>query len=62
MWWLIGDVAAHMEMLWLIGGDVVAHWYTRQTSEAEVPGLNPASPTMILGRCRIIVLYCKTSG
>ena len=47
MWWLIGDVAAHMEMLWLIGGDVVAHWYTRQTSEAEVPGLNPASPTMI---------------
>ena len=55
MWWLIGDVAAHMEMWWLIGGDVVAHWYTRQTSEAEVPGLNPASPTMILGRCRIIV-------
>ena len=26
-----------------------------QTSEAEVPGSNPASPTMILMRCRIIV-------
>ena len=26
-----------------------------QTSEAEVPGSKPASPTMILMRCRIIV-------
>ena len=31
MWWLIGDVVAHLEMWWLIGdvvanfGDVVAH-------------------------------------
>ena len=33
-----------------------------QTSEAEGPGSNPASPTMILGRCRIIVVYCKISG
>ena len=33
-----------------------------QTSGAEVPGSNPASeasPTMILMRCRIIVLLCK---
>ena len=27
----------------------------QQTSGAEVPGLNLASPTMILGPCRIIV-------
>ena len=33
----------------------------RQTSEAVVLGSNPASPTMILGRCRIIVSYCKNS-
>ena len=26
-----------------------------QTSEAEVPGSNPASPTKILMRCRIVV-------
>ena len=46
-------------------GDVVATVCTLvacQTSEAEVPGSNPASPTMILGRCRIIVSYCKNSG
>ena len=34
---------------------MVAH----QTSGAEVPGSNPAYPTMILGRCKIIVLYCS---
>ena len=34
------------------GGSLVVH----QTSGAEVPGLNPASPTMILMRCRIIVI------
>ena len=33
------------------GGSLLVH----QTSEAEVPGSNPASPTMILMRCRIIV-------
>ena len=34
--------------------NVVAHMIARQTSGAEVPGSNPASPTMILGRCSII--------
>ena len=33
------------------GGSLVAH----QASRAEVPGSNPASTTMILMRCRIIV-------
>ena len=33
------------------GGSLLA----LQTSQAEVPGSNPASPTMILMRCRIIV-------
>ena len=33
------------------GGSLLAH----QTSEAEVLGSNPESPTMILMRCRIIV-------
>ena len=47
MWWLIVDVVAHRRC----GGSLVAH----QTSEAEVLGSNPASPTMILMRCRIIV-------
>ena len=42
-----GDLMAH----WRCGGSLVAH----QTSRAEVPGSNPASSTMILGRCRIIV-------
>ena len=41
-------------MWWLIQ---VVH----QTFGAEVLGSNPASPTMILGRCRIIVQYCKIS-
>ena len=36
------------------GGSLVAH----QTSEAVVPGSNPASSTMILGHCRFIVKYC----
>ena len=41
------------------GGWLVAH----QTSGAEVPGSNPASPTMILMRCRIIVIkYRKSQG
>ena len=31
----------------------------QQTSGAEVVGSNPASPTMILGRCSINVYYCK---
>ena len=35
-------------------GNMVATLVARQTSEAEVPDSNPASPTMILGRCRII--------
>ena len=30
-------------------GNVVATLVARQTSEAEVPGSNPATPTMILG-------------
>ena len=37
------------------GGSLVA----RQTSGAEVLGANPASISMILMRCRIIVQYCK---
>ena len=36
--------------------NVVAHLIARQTSGAEVPGSNPASPTMILVRC--IFPYC----
>ena len=44
--------------MWQLIGSGVA----RQTSEAEVLGSNPASPTMILGRCRIIVSYYKTQG
>ena len=48
MWWLHRDVVATIR-------DVVATLEMRQTSEAEVSGTNPASPTMILGRCRIIV-------
>ena len=48
---LIKDVVAHcLKMWWLIGGDVVA-----QTSGAGIPDSNPASSTMILMRCRIIV-------
>ena len=39
-----------MKIIWRCGGSVVVH----QTSK-EVPGSNPASPTMILMRCRIIV-------
>ena len=31
----------------------------RQTSGAEDPGSNSASPTMLLGCCRIIVQYSK---
>ena len=54
--WLRGDVVdllsrcggSFEEIWWLIG---VAH----QTFELEVPGSNPASPTMILKRCGIIV-------
>ena len=36
---------------WRYGGSLVV----QQTSVAEVPGSNPASPTMILMRCRINV-------
>ena len=38
-------------------GSLMAH----QTSGAEVPGSNPASLTMILMRCRIIVSNCRQS-
>ena len=38
MWWLMRDVVAYERC----GGSLVA----RQISGAEVPGLNPASPTM----------------
>ena len=68
MWWLIYrcggsyiDVVAQMEIWWLIG-DVVFHrrcggsLEAHQTSGAEVPGSYPASPTMILMHCRIIVM------
>ena len=51
----IGDVVAHYKMWWLIRRCGVAHLVARQTSGPEVLGSNPASPTMILGRCRIIV-------
>ena len=46
MWWLKGDVVAHLEMWWLTGSAPV-------TSGADDMGSNPASPTMILMRCRI---------
>ena len=39
MWWLFGDVVVHRRC----GGSLVV----RQSSQAEVPGSNPASPTMI---------------
>ena len=66
MWWLIvGDVGTHWLEMWrLIVGDVVTHWLEKWwlegsaqdfSSEAEVSGSNQASPTMILGRCRINV-------
>ena len=47
------DVVAHCRC----GGSLEAH----QTSGAEVPGSNPASTTMILMRCRIIVKYSRKS-
>ena len=40
-----------------MGGSLVVH----QTSGAEVPGSNPASTTMILMRCRIIVKKSRKS-
>ena len=36
-------------------GDVVATLVASQTSEAEDPGSNPATPTMILRCCRIVM-------
>ena len=47
-----GAVVAHLEMWWLIwrcGGSLAPDFWR------NVPGSNPASSTMILGRCRIIV-------
>ena len=41
--------------VWRCGDSMVAH----QTSGAVDPGTNLASHTIILGRCRIIVKYCK---
>ena len=56
MWWLnLGDVVAQLGDVVAQLGDVVAQLVVHQTSGAEVPGSNPASPRMILGRCRIIV-------
>ena len=46
-----------MEMWWLIVISIV-----HQTSGAEVPGSNPAFPTMILMRCRIIVYSNKVDN
>ena len=58
LWWLLtGDVVATTGDVVAIFGDVVATLVERQTS-----GSNPASPIMILGRCWIIVKYCKNSG
>ena len=45
-----------------LSGHVPNYEYVKQQKQAEVPGSNPASPTMILGRCRIIVSYYKTQG
>ena len=42
-------------MWWLIGWRCVVSMEAHQTSGAEVPGWNPASPTMILMHCRITV-------
>ena len=39
------------------GGSLEAH----QNSGVEVPGSNPASPTMILMRCRITTKKCRKS-
>ena len=41
----------------ICGGSLVTH----STSGAEVPGSNPASPAMILMRCRIIVQSFRKS-
>ena len=40
---------------YLFIGVTVEVQLAHQTSEAEVPGSNPSSPTTILMRCRIIV-------
>ena len=51
-------VNKNKQCIWWCGvslGNVVAHLVARQTSGAKVPDSNPASPTIILGRCRIIV-------
>ena len=59
MWWLIVDVVADVDLVAHV--DVVAHsrcggsLVAPQTSGAEVSGSNPASTTMVLMRCRIIV-------
>ena len=63
MWWLnCGDVVAQFGDVVAQLGDVVAQLVVHQTSGTEVPGSNPASATMILGRCRITVYYCKSQG
>ena len=42
-----------LKMRWLIGMRRGSSLVSHQTSKAEVPGLNPAFPTMMLGRCRV---------
>ena len=56
----LGNYKRRLNLVWRCGGSLAAH----QTSGAEVPGSNPASPTMILMRCRIriIVIMQKISG
>ena len=43
--------------MWWLMGDVEANWY-HATAEAAVP----TSSTVIVMRCRIIVVYCKSHG
>ena len=52
---VLRDVVAYLYMWWMIGWRCGGKLAVRQTSRAEILGSNPASPTMVLMRCRIIV-------
>ena len=54
MWWLV-EMWWLLEMWWLFGRRCGGSLVALLTAEAAVPGSNPASPAMILMRCRVIV-------
>ena len=45
----------YINMLYILEDTVIMWWLIWYSAPDLVPGSNPASPTMILGRCRIIV-------